>query len=112
MVVHKQVICLRIGWSTISLRTMKQTITATSSNHIELLALHEASRECVCLRSLIQHVQKTCGLASTKVNTTNIYEDNIACITQLKDGYNKGVLTKHISPKFFFTHDLKNKSVI
>jgi len=40
---------------------VKQTITTTSSNHAELLALHEASRECVWLRSLIQHIQESCG---------------------------------------------------
>ena len=30
-----------------------------------------------------------------------------ACIAQLKDGYIKGDRTKHILPKFFFTHDLQ-----
>lgn len=35
------------------------------------------------------------------------YEDNIAYVTQLKWGYIKGDRTKHISPKFFFTHDLQ-----
>jgi len=33
------------GDATISWRSVKQTITATSSNHAELLALNEASRE-------------------------------------------------------------------
>ena len=36
-----------------------------------------------------------------------MYEDNAACIVQLKGGYIKGDRTKHISPKFFFTHDLQ-----
>ena len=36
------------GGTAISWRSMKQTITATSSNHAEILAIHEASRECVC----------------------------------------------------------------
>ena len=35
-----------------------------------------------------------------------MYEDNAACIAQLKGGYIKRDRTKHISPKFFFTHDL------
>ena len=38
------------GGIAISWRSMKQTITATSSNHAEILAIHEASRECVWLR--------------------------------------------------------------
>ena len=44
------------GGTAISWRSMKQTISATSSNHAEILAMHEASRECVWLRSLIHHV--------------------------------------------------------
>ena len=38
---------------------------------------------------------------------TIVYEDNAACVAQLKGGYIKGDRTKHISPKFFFTHDLQ-----
>lgn len=54
----------------------------------------------------------TCDLSYEKLNTTTIYEDNIACIAQLKDGYIKGDRTKHISPKFFFTHDLQKSGDI
>ncbi|RVW51150.1 Retrovirus-related Pol polyprotein from transposon TNT 1-94 [Vitis vinifera] len=39
----------------ISWRSVKQTMVATSSNHSEILAIHEASRECIWLRSMIQH---------------------------------------------------------
>ena len=85
------------GDTTISWRSVKQTITATSSNHAELLALHEASRECVWLRSMIQHIQKNCGLSSGRMDATIIYE---------------GDRTKHISPKFFFTHDLQKNGDI
>ncbi|KAL1195001.1 hypothetical protein V5N11_031093 [Cardamine amara subsp. amara] len=42
-----------------------------------------------------------------KEEPTILYEDNAACIAQLKDGYIKGDRTKHILPKFFFTHDLQ-----
>ena len=41
-----------------------------------------------------------------------MYEDNAACIAQLKGGYIKGDRTKHISPKFFFTHDLRQNGEI
>ena len=44
------------GDTAISWRSVKQTLTATSSNHAEILAIHEASRECVWLRSIIQHI--------------------------------------------------------
>ncbi|XP_074318046.1 secreted RxLR effector protein 161-like [Silene latifolia] len=76
---HKLDMCLPVVVLAISWRSMKQTITATSSNHSEILAIHEASRECVWLRS---------------------------------EGYIKGDRTKHISPKFFFTHDLQKSGDI
>ncbi|GKB52412.1 hypothetical protein Tco_0903165 [Tanacetum coccineum] len=54
-------------------------MSATSSNHAEILAIHEASQEA----------------------PTVVHEDNAACIAQLKDGYIKDDRTKHILPKFF-----------
>ena len=45
----------------ISWRSFKQTMVATSSNHSEIIAIHEASRECICLRSMIHHIQESCG---------------------------------------------------
>ena len=100
------------GDTAISWRSVKQTLTATSSNHAEILAIHEASRECVWLRSIIQHIRSSCGLTSEKMAPTPLHEDNAACIVQLKEGYIKGDRTKHISPKFFFTHDLQKNGDI
>ena len=40
----------------ISWKVVKQTMVATSSNHSEILVLYEASRECIWLRSMIQHI--------------------------------------------------------
>ncbi|GKD76940.1 secreted RxLR effector protein 161-like protein [Tanacetum coccineum] len=68
------------GDTAISWRSTKQSLTATSSNHAELIALYEAGRECVWLRSMIQHIQEECGLESIKENPTILYEDNAACI--------------------------------
>nr|XP_009773040.1 PREDICTED: uncharacterized protein LOC104223319 [Nicotiana sylvestris] len=100
------------GGIVISWRSMKQTIVATSSNHGEIIAIHEASRECVWLRSMTQHIQEMCGFLMKTDNPTTLYEDNVACIAQLKGGYIKGDRTKHISPKFFFTHDLQQNGEI
>ena len=100
------------GGTAISWRSVKQTLSATSSNHAEILAIHEASRECVWLRSLTGHVRNTCGLTFKKEVPTVLYEDNAACIAQLKGGFIKGDQTKHISPKFFFTHDLQKEGSI
>ena len=51
---------------------------------LEILAMHEASRECVWLRSMIQHIKESCGLSSIKNNPTVLYEDNVVCIAQIK----------------------------
>jgi hypothetical protein len=61
---------------------------------------------------MIQHIQEECGLDSVRENPTVIYEDNTACIAQIKKGYIKGDRTKHISSKFFSTHDLQNQAII
>ncbi|CAA7018850.1 unnamed protein product [Microthlaspi erraticum] len=100
------------GGTAISWRSQKQTLVATSSNYAEIIALHEACRECVWLRSLIQHIQEASGV-STKKEPTTIYEDNSACVTQLKEGYIKSDRTKHIPPRFFsYTQELeKNQEV-
>ena len=90
-------------------RSIKQTMVVTSSNHSEILAIHEASCECVWLRSMIQHIQETCGLPSIRGNATKLHEDNATCIAQIKGGFIKGDKTKHISHKFFYTHELQKK---
>jgi len=87
-------------------RSVKQTLIATSSNHLEIIAIHEASQECIWLRSVIQHIREMCGLSTIKDRLIILYEDNIACITQIRNR------TKHISPKFFYTHELQKRSDI
>ena len=52
------------GNTIISWRSVKQTISTTSSNHAEIIAVHEVSHECVWLRSVIQHIHENCGLSS------------------------------------------------
>jgi hypothetical protein len=93
-----------IGNTAISWRSRKQTLVATSTNHSELLALYEATRECVWLRAFIGHIRSTCELSHDPDEPIVIYEDNTAVIDQAKHGYIKGDATKHISPKLFFTH--------
>ena len=90
----------------ISLGSFKQTMVATSLNHSDIIAIPGASHECIWLRLLIQHIQESCGLPSIKDNPTTSFEDNDACIAELKGGYNKGDRIKHISPKFFYAREL------
>ncbi|KAM2028833.1 hypothetical protein ACFX16_040409 [Malus domestica] len=69
----------------ISWRSTKQTLVGTSSNHSEIIALHEASRESSWLRSMIHHIRNSCGLSSKTNTSTVIHEDNAACIAQMKE---------------------------
>ena len=100
------------GNTAISWLSTKKTLTATSSNHSEIIALHEPSRECVWLRSVVHHIRNACGLPLITSIPTKIYEDNVVCIEQIKEGYIKGDRTKHISPNFFFTHELQKSHEI
>ena len=59
-----------------------------------------------------QPIRESCGLSSIKNNPIVLYEDNTACIAQIKGGYIKGDRTKHISPKFFYTHELQKDGEI
>ena len=107
---HKQDIVFLVGGTTISWRSTKQTLAATSSNHAEILALHEASRECLWLQRLIGHIESSCGFIGPSLPTV-IYEDNYACINQFKKGFIKGDRIKHISPKFFFTREVNDNYI-
>ena len=99
------------GDTVISWRYTKQSIVATSSNHAEIIAIHEASRECVWLRSMIHLIREKCDLKCDKVPTI-LYEDNAACIAQLKGGFIKGDRTKHTSSKLFYIHELQKNGDI
>ena len=48
----------------------------------------------------------TFGLVSNKGTSTVLFEDDATYIMQMNSGYIKGDKTKHISPKFFYTHEL------
>ncbi|XP_048623928.1 uncharacterized protein LOC125592645 [Brassica napus] len=56
---------------------------------------------------MTNHIRVDCGMTEGRDAPTIMYEDKEACIAQLKDGYIKGDRTKHILPKFFFTHELQ-----
>jgi len=99
------------GGAAISWRSVKQTLVATSTNHSEIIALYEAARECIWLRRMIDHIQKSCGMNAVDTPTI-IYEDNAACVVQMHMGYVKSNLTKHIAPKFFGPHELQKSGEI
>ena len=82
-------------------------LVATFINHSEIISLYEVEKECVWLKSVIQHVQSNCQMTLVNNSPTIIYEDNAACVAQVRGGYIKGDKTQHISPKFFYTHELQ-----
>ena len=101
------------GGTTISWRLIKQTMVTTSLNHSKMIALYKASRECVWLQPLVQHIRGLCGITTNDIPPTILYEDNTTCVTQMSYEYVKGNLTKHIAPKFFYSHELqKNDAII
>jgi len=99
------------GGTAISWKSSKQTLVATSTDHSEIIALYEASRECVWLRRMINHIQQSCDIGSI-TKPTIIYEDNSACIAQMNAGYIKSNITKHIAPKLFYPHELQKNGEI
>ena len=87
-------------------RSTKQTITATSTNHAELLAFHEAARKAVWLHTMQSAISEMAGFHLEKKPTT-IFEDNAACIEQVSSSFIKADRVKHISPhSFSYTQDL------
>jgi hypothetical protein len=62
------------------MKSSKQILTATSTNHSEIIALYEASHECVWLHRMINHIQQSCSIGSIE-SPAIIYEDNFAYVT-------------------------------
>jgi hypothetical protein len=100
---HFQYVFLHSG-ITISWKSCKQALVATSTNHSEIIALYEASHECVWLRRMIDHIQKSCRIGAIESHII-IYEDNAVCVIQMQTGYIKTNYKKHISSKLFYPHE-------
>ena len=71
-----------IGNTMIFFRFTKQTLVATFLNHAELIALYEATRECVFLRVVSEYIRSTGGLSSINDALTTIQEDNVPASTR------------------------------
>ena len=84
----------------ISWKSAKQTVTTTSTNHAELLAFHEASKEAVWLRSMQEILAKQCKM-NQKFKPSVTFEDNASCVTQMNTGFIKADRVKHLSPHIF-----------
>jgi hypothetical protein len=84
---------------------------STSTNHSEIIALYEASRECVWLRRMINHIIQSCRIGALETPTI-IFEDNSACVTRMESCYIKSNMNKHIIPKLFYPHELQKNGEI
>jgi hypothetical protein len=93
------------------LEIIQADFISTSTNHSEIIALYEASRECVWLHTVVGHILKSCEIGSLDAPTI-IFEDNAICVAQMESGYIKSNLTKHIAPKLFYPHELQKKGEI
>jgi hypothetical protein len=57
---------------------------------------------------MIDHIQKSCEIGAIE-SPTIIYEDNVACGSQMQTRYTKTNYTKHIHPKLFYSHELQEE---
>ena len=94
------------------LEVCKVTMVATSSNHSKILVLHEASRKCVWLRSMVGHICRICQISLINETPIMLFENNATCNAQIKSEYIKGDRINHISPKFFYIYELQKNSEI
>jgi len=60
---------------------------------------------------MINHIQQSCDIGVINPPTV-IYEDNATWVTRMQTGYIKSNITKHISPKLFYPHELQQKGEI
>jgi len=78
----------------------------------EIIALHEASRKCIWMRSIGKFIRTNCRLLHNNFSIV-LYKDNSACVAQLQVGFVKGDRNKHIDPKYFsYTYDLITNQVL
>ena len=96
----------------ITWKLVKQIVTATSTNHSELVAFHEAARESIWLKNMDKIIKGQCGLNQDNKPTV-IYEDNATYVAQVGEGFIKSNRVKHIPPQLFgFTQELiQNKQI-
>ena len=90
----------------ISWKSAKQSMTATSTNHAELIAFHEASRKLVWLCTVERLITSQTCIEIAKEPTV-IHEDNSACVSQVATGFIKADRIKYVDLQIFsFTQDL------
>ena len=95
----------KFNGATISWTCKKQDCVALSSTEAEYIALAEATQEGAWIRQLLN------DFGQTQRGATKIFEDNQGCLKLIanKRFSNR---TKHISTKFHYVRDLKDKRIV
>ena len=91
--------------------SFKQTLVSTSTNYSETIALFEASRECVWLHRMMNHIEKSCGIDSQNHLPLSM-KIMMLVLHKCKKNYIKSNITKHIAPKLFYPHELQQSGEI
>ena len=98
-------ICFPLWWNCVFLEIVQAN---TCVDFHEPLRNHgtirSVKRVCIALADDRPH---SADMWAEHQTPTIIYEDNAACVAQVQMGYVKSNLTKHISPKFFYAHELQ-----
>jgi hypothetical protein len=100
-----------MGGTAISWSSKLQPTVATSSNHSELIALYDTTKEAVWLRNM-SHSLKELANFETPDKPMQIFEDNDACRHQMSAGFIKSENTKHLSPKIFYAAEQSENGTI
>lgn len=92
----------------ISWRFNKKILVATSSNHSEIIALHEVDRECVWFMLDIEHIQNTYGLKSSVNIPTDFFRKMPHVLRKLKTVTVKVKELRTFQPSYFVLLNIKN----
>ncbi|XP_067132609.1 uncharacterized protein [Centruroides vittatus] len=99
--------CFKIGNNLVSWSSCKQTTVSLSTCEAEYVAITEASKEAIWLKSLLREVLS----GELKTETTCIFSDNQAAIC-LANGEGSHKRAKHIDIKLHFVKDLVSEGKI
>lgn len=96
---------VKIFGGTVSWTCKKQDCVSTSSTEAEIIALSEASKECVAIRNILKFLNEE------RDGPTTIFEDNQSCINNIHS-VGKSPQTKHIDSKYLYTKELIKNGIV
>ena len=92
----------------ISARSKLQSTTATSTQHAEYIALFEAVKEGIYIRSILRDI----GLLKTPEPATVIFEDNSACLQLAHNPVHHDERNKHYEVKLHYIREMVEEGSI